>query len=160
MWREVLVALSEDRPQAITNNLYSSDWIAFYPARSLIPHIAAVERDNALGWVLSEEARVPTRALAPSAATRFDLDTPTDLLVLSLHPRIGPALRSVLDQLDWVTDMQSRVEGVLAVMARPGGHLTIIGRSAPAARLALESCGLTLADVDAVCIGSAGRRSR
>jgi len=138
MWREVLVALSEDRPQAITNNLYSSDWIAFYPARSLIPHIAAVERDNALGWVLSEEARVPTRALAPSAATRFDLDTPTDLLIARLHPRIGPRLRAVLDPLDWFAEMEERAEGVLTVMARQGGHLTIIGRSAPAAWLALD----------------------
>jgi hypothetical protein len=138
MWREVLGALSEDRPQAITNNLYSSDWIAFYPARSLIPYIAAVERDNALGWVLSEEASVPTRALVPSAATRFDLDTPTDLLIARLHPRIGPRLRAVLDQLDGFAEMGERVEGVLAVMARQGGHLAIIGRSAPSAWLALD----------------------
>ncbi len=137
-WREVLSDLSGNRPQAVTNNLYSSDWIAFYPARSLISRIAAVERDNALGWVLSEEAGIPTRTLAPSAATRFDLDTPTDLLIARLHPRIGPRLRSVLGQLGWSAEMGERIEGVLTVMARQGGHLTIIGRSAPSAWLALD----------------------
>lgn len=137
-WREVLDHLSGDRPQAITNNLYSSDWIAFYPAPDLVPSISAVERDNALGWIFSEEVGIPTRSLAPSAATRFDLDTPTDLLIASLHPRIRTRLHSVLGRLDWVAEMKGRVEQILAVMARPGGHLAIVGRSAPSAWLMLD----------------------
>lgn len=137
-WQEVLEGLSDDRPQAVTNNLYSSDWVAFYPACSLAPRIAVLERDNALGWVLSEEMGIPTRSLAPSAATRFDLDTPTDLLIAHLHPRIGPRLCAVLGQLDWLAEMKGRAEGVLTVMARPGGHLALIGRSSPTAWLALD----------------------
>lgn len=134
-WRGALNDFVGDRPQAVTNNLYSSDWIAFYPARALAPRIAALERDNALGWVLSEECGVPTRALGPSAATRLDLDTPADLLIARLHPCTGPRLRAVLDELDWPTEA---VKGVLDVMGRDGGHLTIIGRSAPAAWMALD----------------------
>ncbi len=134
-WLGALGDLVGDRPQAITNNLYSSDWIAFYPARALASRITTLERDNALGWVLSEECGVPTRALGPSAATRLDLDTPADLLIARLHPRIGPRLRAVLDQLDWPI---GAVEGILDVMGRDGGHLTVIGRSAPAAWMMLD----------------------
>ncbi len=134
-WLNALSDFAGDRPQAVTNNLYSSDWIAFYPARALAPRIATLERDNPLGWVLSEELGVLTRALAPSAATRLDLDTPADLLVSRFHPHIGPRLRAVLNELDWPT---GAVEGILDVMGRDGGHLTIIGRSAPAAWAALD----------------------
>lgn len=134
-WLGALSDFVGDRPQAVTNNLYSSDWIAFYPAQALASHIATLERDNALGWALSEECGVPTRALSPSAATRLDLDTPADLLIVRFHPRIRPRLRAVLDELDWPTET---VEGILNVMGREGGHLTIIGRSAPTAWMALD----------------------
>lgn len=134
-WLGALNDFAGDRPQAVTNNLYSSDWIAFYPARTLTPRIAVLERDNALGWALSEECGVPTRALSPSAATRLDLDTPADLLISRLHPRIGCRLRAVLEELDWPI---GAVKGILDVMGRDGGHLTIIGRSAPAAWMALD----------------------
>ncbi len=77
----------------------------------------------------------PPGALGPSAATRLDLDTPADLLIVRFHPRIGPRLRAILDELDWPTET---VEGVLDVMGREGGHLTIIGRSAPTAWMALD----------------------
>jgi hypothetical protein len=134
-WRDALDGFIGDCPQAVTNNLYSSDWVAFYPARALAPRIATLERDNALGWVLAEECGIPTRALAPSAATRLDLDTPADLLVCRAHPRIGPRLRAVLGGLNWPMEA---VEGVLEVMSRDGSHLTIIGRSSPAAWAALD----------------------
>lgn len=142
-WHDALSGFAGERPQAVTNNLHSSDWIALYPARALTSRIAPLERDNVLGWVLSEECGVPTRALAPSAATRLDLDTPADLVVCRAHPRIGPRLRAVLDQ--WghregcpYSPIVGTVESILQVMAREGGHLTVIGRSAPAAWAALD----------------------
>lgn len=134
-WLGALSPFVGDRPQAVTNNLYSSDWIAFYPAQALAPRIAALERDNALGWVLSEECGVPTRTLPPSAATRLDLDTPADLLIARRHPHSGPRLRALLQELDWPAQA---VEGILDVMGRDGGHLAVIGRSAPAAWMALD----------------------
>ncbi|MCS7178496.1 MAG: hypothetical protein RML46_00300 [Anaerolineae bacterium] len=134
-WQDALSDFLGDRPQAVTNNRYSSDWIAFYPARALASRVATLERDNALGWALSEEWDIPTRALDPSAATRLDLDTPADLLIARLHPRVGPRLRAALNALDWPT---GPVERVLEVMGRDGGHLAIIGRTAPAAWMALD----------------------
>lgn len=134
-WWDALSDFAGDHPQAVTNNRYSSDWIAFYPARALASQVATLERDNALGWVLSEAWGIPTRALDPSAATRLDLDTPADLLIARLHPRVGPRLRAALDELDWPT---TTVQDILDVMGREGGHLTIIGRTAPAAWMALD----------------------
>lgn len=133
-WREALQGLGEEF-QAVTNNLYSSDWIAFSAPQALVPVIASQARDNALGWVFSHDWGLRVRSLAASAATRLDLDTPVDLLVARLHPRTGPRLRRVLESLDWST---GRLEKILEILAREGSHLVLIGRCAPTAWLALD----------------------
>jgi hypothetical protein len=120
----------------VTNNLHSSDWLAFRPAHEVLPLVAGQQRDNALAWVLAHEAGLPAHALPPTAASRFDLDTPADLLIARAHPGVGRHLATTLDELDWPT---STVEGVLQVMAYEGGHLAVIGRSSSAAWAALES---------------------
>ncbi|HEC34542.1 MAG TPA: hypothetical protein ENI37_07490 [Chloroflexi bacterium] len=134
-WREALEGFGEGGPMAVTNNLHSSDWIAFFPACDLVPVVAAQERDNGLGWALAHEAGVLTRSLPPCAASRFDLDTPADLLVARAHPRLGPHLRDVLNRLEWSDEP---IEGVLRVLARKGGRLAVVGRSSAAAWSALE----------------------
>ena len=83
-------------PLAITNNLHSSDWMVLNCPEAVRARPHRLERDNALGWVLKNEAGVEVRGLPPSAATRVDIDTPADLLVLSLHPCIGPELSAYL----------------------------------------------------------------
>lgn len=135
-WRAALEGLDEGGPTAVTNNLHSSDWIAFSPAPVLTDLISAQDRDNALGWVLAHEAGMPVRALPPSAASRFDLDTPADLLIARTHPYIGPHLRAALERLDWPT---GPVEGVLGVLAQEGRHIAVVGRSSAAAWAALEA---------------------
>ncbi len=133
-WREALQSLGEGF-QAVTNNLYSSDWIAFSSPQILIPAIATQTRDNALGWVFGHDLGLRVRSLSPSAATRLDLDTPVDLLIASLHPRTGPHLRRALESLDWSTE---RLERILEILAQEGSHLALIGRCAPTAWLALD----------------------
>jgi hypothetical protein len=135
-WQEVTDCLSDDAHAVVTNNVHSSDWVAFHPSEKLLPLVAAQERDNALAWELVEQANLPVRSLPPSAASRFDLDTPADLLIARAHPGVGRHLREVLEELDWPTEP---VEGVLEVMTREGGHLTVIGRSSAAAGAALEN---------------------
>lgn len=116
-------------PCAVTNNLYSSDWMVFDGAASEQVH-ARPERlptDNALGWVLKTEGGVAVRGLPPSAATRLDIDTPADLLLLALHPNTGPALRQYLaahpgDSRRW----QAAGRRLFA----PGGQVALIGRVA------------------------------
>lgn len=135
-WRAALEGFSENERLLVTNNLHSSDWVAFHASEELLPLVARQKRDNGLAWELVERAGLCARSLPPTAASRFDLDTPADLLVARAYPSLGPALRSLLDQLDWPKEP---VEGVLRTMSREGSHLTVIGRSSSAVWSALET---------------------
>jgi len=134
-WREALEGWGESGPMAVTNNLHSSDWIAFYPAHDLLPVVKGQERDNGLGWAFFSEAGLPTRALPPCAASRFDLDTPADLLIARAHPHLCRHLCAMLDGLDWPGGL---VEGVLQVLAREDSQVAVVGRSSSSSWSALE----------------------
>lgn len=134
-WREALEGFTSGRAMAVTNNVHSCDWIAFCPANQLTAVVAAQERDNALAWVLSHEVGLATHTLPPSAASRFDLDTPADLLVARAHPRTGRHLRALLGRLPWPYHL---VEDILRVLGEEGRQVIIIGRSSSAAWAALE----------------------
>ncbi|MBN1316353.1 MAG: hypothetical protein JXA42_12835, partial [Anaerolineales bacterium] len=111
----------------ITNNLHSSDWAAFSPASVISSYVHRIERDNALGWVLHREAGLPFEALPASAASRLDIDTPTDLLVLTALSGGGDRLKAEL--LERNLDA-SRMEKAVRVMATDGTNLIVAGRVA------------------------------
>jgi len=134
-WWEALTDFAAARSMVVTNNLHSSDWVAFRPAEAFCPLIAGQERDNGLAWALAHDGGLPVRALPPSASSRFDLDTPADLLIARAYPGLLPHLRAALARLDWPKGI---VEGVLEVMAREGSQLAVIGRSSSAAWASLE----------------------
>jgi len=134
-WGEVLARLGEAERLVVTNNLHSSDWAGFVPAAEMVPLIAQETNDNALAWVLAYEGSLPVEGLPASAATRFDLDTPADLLIARRHPGVGPSLRRFLDGLGWEA---RQLDGVLTTMAREGGSLAVVGRASAAAWAALE----------------------
>jgi len=134
-WAEALARLEGAERLVITNNLHSCDWLGFAPANEMIPLIAQETSDNALAWILAHEGCLPAVSLPPSAATRFDLDTPVDLLVAQRHPGIGPRLRHFLDGLGWEAP---QLDGVLVEMAREGGSLAVVGRVSSLAWASLE----------------------
>ncbi len=134
-WYEMLGRLARAERLVITNNLHSCDWAGFTPVLEVLPLLARQTSDNAIAWALAHEGTLPVESLPPSAATRFDLDTPTDLLIAQRHPGIGPHLRRYLDGLGWAAP---QVDGVLAEMAREGGSLLLAGRVSEAAWAALE----------------------
>ena len=134
-WSEILARLGEAERLAITNNVHSSDWAGFTPAAEAASLVARQTNDNEIAWALANEAGWPVEGLPPSAATRFDLDTPIDLLIAQRHPGIGPHLRRYLDGLGWEAP---QLDGVLAEMAREGGSLMIAGRVSEEAWAALE----------------------
>lgn len=116
-------------PCAVTNNLHSSDWMVWNCAATVAARPERLPTDNALGWVLKTEAGIAVRSLPPSAATRLDIDTPADLLLLSLHQATGAALRAYLRQ------QASGAGRWLAAgrrLAAPGGQVALIGRVASA----------------------------
>jgi hypothetical protein len=134
-WNEVLTRLAEAGRLVLTNNLHSCDWVGFAPARDVASLVAREANDNAIAWVLAHEGGMPVASLPVSAATRFDLDTPADLLIAQRHPGIGPRLRRFLDELGWEAPW---LDAVLAEMCREGGSLAVIGRASATAWAALE----------------------
>jgi hypothetical protein len=134
-WATVVDRLGRGERMVVTNNLHSCDWAGFAPAQEAAPLIAEQANDNAIAWRLANEAAFPAESQRPSAASRFDIDTPADLLIAERHPQIGRHLRRYLDRLGWESP---HLDGVLAEMAREGGSLLIAGRVSSAAWEALE----------------------
>ena len=119
----------------VTNNLHSTDWAAFTPADTLADYTDRVGRDNMLAWVLHREAGMPVISQEPSAASRLDIDTPTDLLVLARHPRCMPKLASYLRQQELPV---AQLDQALEVLRQTGSHVIVAGRVASSTWAALE----------------------
>ena len=134
-WTKVLARLAEAERLVVTNNLHSCDWVGFVPAVEMMSLVAQETNDNAVAWALANERDLPVESRPPSAATRFDLDTPADLLIAQSHPGMGPHLRRFLDGLGWEAP---QLDGVLSAMNREGGSLAVVGRASAAAWAALE----------------------
>lgn len=134
-WNEVLNRLAEAERTVITNNIHSCDWIGLTSADEVLELVAGAASDNELAWVLANEGRMRVESMPPCAATRFDLDTPADLLIARYHHNIGPHLRTFLASLDWQCP---QVGEILRIMGREGSSLVLIGRVSSAAWGALE----------------------
>ncbi len=93
---------------AITNNLHSCDFIA-WPVGGDVLRIMPPDTDNDLAWQL-RRAGLEVLELPRTAETIFDIDTPTDLLLLSLAQGLGPRMSAILERapLD-----RSRLEALL-----------------------------------------------
>jgi hypothetical protein len=124
----VLQQLETAEKTILTNNLFASDWAAVTPASIIASWSERLPQDNMLGWVLSAEAGLKPRAQPASAATRLDIDTPTDLLVLGQHPAVKKRLRAFLAglPLDYRPLRQA-----MAVLARPASQALVAGRFGP-----------------------------
>ena len=109
----------------VANNFYSVDFCAFTPASALLT-VGPPANDNRLGWLLAGKAvGLPARELERTGATMFDVDTPTDLLTLSLHPDVPNHTRAYLDSLALDT---KRVEAASAVFVDSKAQVLISGR--------------------------------
>jgi hypothetical protein len=122
----VAAGLSEGRSVVYSNNLQSADIIAFRPA-SAIQDIDPPGADNLLGWLL-REAGLELKALPGSARFHFDIDTPTDLVILSLQPDTGPRAKRELERLNWPPDRVARARDRLSI---PMSEIVLIGRVGP-----------------------------
>ena len=112
----------------VTNNLYSSDVLATTAVEALAA-LPSGTPDNGMALFLRDSAALAVDVLPRSAATLLDIDTPAELLILSLGTElaslhIGPALRAVLqaaphqalldnrrlaDALDRLTERETQV---------------------------------------------------
>ena len=134
-WAMVLDKLACADRVVITNNVHSCDWVAWTPVRETLPFITEQANDNAIAWALANEGGYPVETMEASAGSRFDIDTPVDLLIAQRHPDTGVNLRRYLERLNWPAPT---LDQVLAEMRREGGSLIVAGRASPTAWQALQ----------------------
>jgi hypothetical protein len=120
----------------VTNNIFSSDWAAFAPADAAAKYADQFRSDNSLGWVLSRHGGLTAREWPRTAATQFDLDTPTDLLIAGLRADIGPHLRSHVTSLGWD---DAHVRLARQTLMTPAKQVIIAGRVPQSTLAHLES---------------------
>jgi hypothetical protein len=110
----------------IANNFYSTDFAAFAPAQAINSiEPSTLTLDNDLAWRLVKRAGLPCKELPRNAATQLDVDTPTDLMTLKLHPGVGPHTRRCLDSLEIDT---SHVEQALGFFTDRTAEVLVAGR--------------------------------
>lgn len=83
-FRLVVEQLNSRDPRFVTNNFFSADLTAWTPGDA-INRCAPFTRDNVLPRRLRDDAGLASVVLPRTTATQFDLDTPSDLAVLSLY---------------------------------------------------------------------------
>ena len=113
------------------NNIFSSDIVGFTPASTLLGVADLPTSDNALAMALSFLCH---RKLPETIGSLFDVDTPADIMVLGLHPSVGPHVRAVLKRLDF-EPANSRLNKVREFMGTPLSEICVIGRVSPGAVL-------------------------
>lgn len=132
---EIAAWLAASEMGIITNNQFASDWAGITPAQAVVKWQERLPLDNMLGWVLSTEAGLPITVQPPSAASRLDIDTPTDLLALAIHPRTRPKLRAYLESLPLNL---SEIQAVLQVFRQKASQVFLSGRISPEAWSAMN----------------------
>jgi hypothetical protein len=115
-----------------TNNTQSADMVAF----TVTENIASAKlpaMDNSLALTLRDQLGLEMELMPHSLGLLFDIDTPTDLLVLGSGPFCGPRTRQALGKLDLNYQTLERSKAVLsdeyedvALVGRVGAP--IIGR--------------------------------
>jgi len=107
-----------------TNNTQSADMIAFTVNRDLsAAGLPAV--DNSMAWALRDYLGIEQELMPQSLGLLFDLDTPTDILILGAGPFAGSHLRKVVQQLDLD---YSRLLEAKAVLKENYQDVALIGR--------------------------------
>lgn len=124
---DVAVSLKRERNLVIMNNVQSADLVAFSPARA-IDEIELPDKDNPLGNLLREIGM--RRVLIPnSGRVNFDLDTPTDILILGMHPQCGPRAKKAISDICW---SREKIDAAFEVLREPSREVAVIGRVGPA----------------------------
>ena len=107
-----------------TNNTQSVDVAAF----TVPPHLDSIElpaMDNSLALTLRDQLGLEMELMPHSLGLLFDIDTPSDLLVLGAGPFTGPRTKAAIDslQLDYSTLEQAK-----AVLGDEYEDVALIGR--------------------------------
>lgn len=118
-----------------SNNLYSADMVAFWPA-SALARITPPTTDNDLAWLLHFKAGLPYASMPRRLALQFDIDTPTDLATLwwaaqsaALQGTPGARMAALLSQVPSVMPLLAqRVQESYEVMSTRRAEVLVAGR--------------------------------
>ncbi len=113
------------------NNFFSADFIGFHPAGALTAVNLPQKRDNGLARQLVQEANLEHEPQDPAIAAMFDIDTPTDLAMLALHPLCGPHARAYLDRSEVahpLARLAARLREAMPTFVRPHEEVILAGR--------------------------------
>ena len=108
----------------VTNNAFSSDLVAFGVNDAVLRAIEPVSRDNSLARALQDSGGLRIDALERSLATQFDIDTPTDVAVLTITGGGGPRLSETLAEMQ----LDARYRAVLPLFLDQTKELVVAGR--------------------------------
>ena len=93
---DALISFAErEDPGALFNNFYSCDFAVLASAPAFLD-VPLPRDDNGLGFSISD-AGIPCFPLFRSVETEFDIDTPTDLLLLRASGRGGASVRAFVE---------------------------------------------------------------
>jgi len=117
--------ISDKNKIFITNNLYSTDFIAFSQA-SIINSIEPFNNDNEIAWILRNNCNFQNISLPRNAATQLDIDTPIDLLTIKNHPALSKNIKNYIESLNINT---TKIEEALKYFAIKDSNVIIVGRT-------------------------------
>jgi hypothetical protein len=112
--------------RGLFNNFYSCDFCSLSGARD-VTRLELPAIDNPLGFALAD-AGIPCFSLARTAATQFDIDTPTDLLLLARSQLGSPELREYCASIEIGHPTLDRA---LAVLPDRSAVTSLVGRLSP-----------------------------
>ena len=122
--KELAGRISNASNTVMSNNPYSADLVAFTPG-SAIESIEPPAADNPLAQLLAGQAGLRQVPLPQSARYQFDVDTPTDLSILRLHPDAGRNAKAYLESLELDT---SRLERAARLLTDVNAQVVVAGR--------------------------------
>ena len=124
--RAIVERLAREERVLIPNNYWSSDFVAFAPGRAALG-LPPLESDNNLAHLLRTRHELPVVALPRTAGTQFDVDTPTDVLLLSYAKLLGRHTRAGLAAQPANT---AHIERLLPHLTQRESELFVFGRVA------------------------------
>ena len=108
----------------LTNNFFSADLSAWRPAVA-IGRISSIQRDNALPRRLRDDAGLAVSVLPRSLALQFDVDTPSDVAVISLSRGLEPALTASCEP---AAALAQRYRQILPLICDRDAEIVVAGR--------------------------------
>jgi hypothetical protein len=108
----------------IPNNLFSSDFIAFTPSSAAFD-LPPQPTDNNLAFLLRTQRQLPLKSLPRTVGTQFDVDTPTDVMLLGYGKQLGDYTRRFLNEVKLSTQP---IERVLPHLTQHEKELLVYGR--------------------------------